>query len=200
MMEETLKQRECFLVREESIRRIPKLIFAVSKACQRESSGVESVMAALPNAIEAKCNLCGFELSGVELLALADFASINEQSIMVKRLRAGRCARESCDSGHYSLSFYNVPQINWSEIFARSRPRENPQPKPEQPSPRLTPKRAIQWRAVMLNSGRIFAIIGFCLLAWVLWRLHTGGSIPILRQPEHFRVEPANEDHPPHNH
>ena len=123
-MEETLKQPECFRDREESIQRLPQLVFAALEACRRWGGDLQRSKAAFPKAIEARCDLCGFVLSGEELLALADIFRVNEESKMLKRLRAGHCARDGCVSTHYHLLFYNVPELSWPAIFAELRPKD----------------------------------------------------------------------------
>jgi hypothetical protein len=196
-MEEMLKQPECFLIREEPISRLSKLVFAASEACRRGSSDPQRSRAALPRALGAQCTRCGFALSGVELLALAQISGANDKSTMLQRLRAGQCAREGCKASHYRLRFYDIQEINWSELLISYRPRDNSQSEVEEARPVPMAKQAIQWRYTVLKLGQVCGVIGFCLLVWVMWRLRTGGSIPILRQPEHFRVAPANVDHPP---
>ena len=185
MTKETLKHPDCFLVREDSIRRLPRLVFAASEACRRKKES----MAALPKALGAQCTVCGFVLSGEELLALAEISSANKESAMLQRLRHGRCARESCKATHYRLQFYDIPEISWSALLAESRPSEASKPPPE-PETRPAPGR----RAILRKVQKISAGVGVCLLVWMWWQWRTGGRIPILREPEHFRVAPGNLD------
>jgi hypothetical protein len=192
-MEEILQQRECFRDREESIRRLPQLVFAAFEACRRRGGDLQLSKAAFPKAIGAKCNLCGFVLSGEELLALADVFGANEESTMLKRLRAGHCAREGCAATHYHLLFYNTPELSWPAILAKSRPTEAENPQPEsEPVIATAPAR----RNILPKVARVGAVIGICLLLWLWWQWRTGGRIPILREPEHFRVTPSNVDPP----
>jgi hypothetical protein len=184
-MQETLS--ECFLVREDSIRRLPKLVFAASEACRRASGDLPRSNAALSKAIRAQCTLCGFALSGEELLALAEITGANENSTMLQQLRAGHCAREGCAASRYRLQFYDTPEISWAVVLAELRPSEAPQPQP-QPAQKLT----FGQRLALRRFGQIVAAIVICLLAWMWWQWHTGGRIPYLREPEHFRVTPAN--------
>jgi hypothetical protein len=190
-MEEALKQPECFLVREEPIRRVPKLIFAASAACRRASGDPQSSRTALPRAIGAQCTLCGFVLSGEELLALAEIARANEKSAMLQRLRDGKCARQDCKASHYRLQFYNTPEINWSTLLAEFRPKETSQLQSEPASAPALPRRNI-----LPKLARIAAVLGLLLFAWLWWQWYTGGTIPILRQPEHFRVEHGEDRKP----
>ena len=185
MIEETLKQPECFLVREESIRRLPKLVFAASEACRRRNGS----MTALPKAIGAQCTACGFVLSGEELLALAEISRANEESTMLQRLRDGHCAREGCGASHYRLQFFETPEISWSALLAESRASEvaKPQSEPTQQPTFGSP-------AVLRKVWKIGVAVGVCLLAWMWWQWHTGGRIPILREPEHFKVTPGGVD------
>lgn len=188
-MEETFKQAECFLVREDSIRRLPKLVFAASEACRRGSGDLQWSREVLCRAIRAQCTLCGFVLSGEELLALAEITGANEKSTMVQQLRAGHCAREGCAASHYRLQFYDTPEISWAAVLAECRPSEAPQ-LPSKPVAKPAPERRVARR----RFGQILAAIGLCLLAWMWWQWRTGGRIPYLREPEHFRVTPGNVD------
>jgi len=199
MMEETPKPSECFLVREEPIGRLPKLVFAASEACRRGSNDPQKSKAALSKAMGAQCTLCGFVLSGAELLAMADIAGGNEKSAMLQRLRAGQCARENCSASHYRLKFFDTPEIGWAGLFAQVRPQEKPRTEPEQSEVEPVAKPAASQRSALHSLGRVCAVAAFCLFAWVWWRFRTGGTIPILREPEHFRVTPATVD-PPHFH
>jgi len=188
-MEETLKQPECFRDREESIQRLPQLVFAALEACRRWGGDLQRSKAAFPKAIEARCDLCGFVLSGEELLALADIFRVNEESKMLKRLRAGHCARDGCVSTHYHLLFYNVPELSWPAIFAELRPKETPKSESEPVLKKVPP-----WRIALPTFGRMGAFIGICLLMWLWWQWRSGGRIPILREPEHFRVTHSDVD------
>lgn len=184
-MKDPLKVPECFLIREEPIRRLPRLVFAVSEACRRHGDAQPNI-AALPDAIGAKCVLCGFALSGEELLALAGISNANEESAMLKRLRAGQCARVGCDASHYRLFFYAIPQINWPMLLSDSRPREDLRPE-SVPGQNRTAGR----RIVLLKFAQIGGVIAVGFAAWLWWQWHSGGRIPFGRQPEHFHVTPG---------
>jgi hypothetical protein len=192
-MEETFKQSECFLVREDLIRRLPKLVFAACEACRRESGDLQWSRVALSRALRAQCTLCGFVLCGEELLALAEITAANEKSTMLQQLRAGHCAREGCAASHYRLQFYDTPEISWAAVLAECRPSEAPQPQ-SQPAPKPAPERRIALR----RFGQILAAAGIFLLAWMWWQWHTGGRIPYLREPEHFRVTHSNVEDSAH--
>jgi hypothetical protein len=192
MMEETLKQPECFLVREEPIRRLPKLVFAASEACRRGGGDPQRSRDVLRRAIGAQCTLCGFVLSGEELLVLSEIAGANEKSTMLQRLRDGHCAREDCKASHYCLHFYNTPEISWSTLLAEFRPKETSQSQPEP-----APVRSLPTRKTLRMLVRIAAVVSLPLIMWLWWQWYTGGRIPILREPEHFRVE-HGEDRPMH--
>ena len=82
----------------------------------------------------------------------------NEQSTLVKRLRAGHCARETCPASHYRLLFYDTPQINWSTLLAKAVPKPcrslSPRLDPD-PAPVLKPAPA-RW----IPSLRLAKIAG----------------------------------------
>jgi len=188
-MEEQLTEAICYLEREEPVRRLPQLVFAASEAFHRAGGNAKLAAAVLPKALRARCSTCGFELSGEELLALADISGANEKSAMVKRLRAGHCAREECSSSYYHLFLYDTPQLKWATLFAAARPKATPQP-PVEPLPVTRPKR----RLPLETLGRIGAVAMVCLLTWMWHQYHYGGRIPFLREPEHFRITPAQSE------
>ena len=183
---ESLKEQGCFLIREEPIRKLPRLVFAVSEAWRRAGGDLESHRAAWSKTLAAKCANCDFVLSGEELLALAGVASANEDSALLKRLRAGQCARERCPSSHYRLLFYDTPELSWSTLLAEWRP-------PETPEPQSVPiqQKAARRRIPLAKFAQIGGVIGVCLLGWMWWQWRSGGRIPFLREPEHFHVTPG---------
>jgi len=186
-MPETAHQPTCYLDRESPIRRLPQLAFAASQAWRRGGGEAQLGKGALARAIAAKCSLCGFNLSGEELLVLSEIAGANEKSAMLKRLRDGHCACDGCPPTHYHLLLFDLPPVSWEFLLAEYRAKETSQSQPPmEPVPeRIRPAR----KQISLQTlGRIAAIAGFCLLAWAWWRVHNGETIPIIRQPEHFRV------------
>jgi hypothetical protein len=191
-MEESLKQPRCSLDREESIGRLPHVVFAASEAWRRGIGVVQPDIADLPKALGAKCPICGFTLSGEELLALAALGDANKDSVMLKRLRAGKCARENCRSSHYHLFFYDLPPLGWSLLFSAAGREEAPK---SQQAPAKLPARRFPRR----KFGKVVAAFGICLAVWGWWQWRSGGRIPYLREPEHFQVTPSAigeaEDH-----
>lgn len=188
---ESSKESGCFLVREEPIQRLPRFVFAVAEAWRRAGGDLESHRSIWSRALAAKCANCDFALSGEELLALAGISSGNEDSVQLKRLRSGQCAREDCPSSHYRLLFYDTPELSWSTLLAECHPSETPEPQSE-PVQRNAPGRRIAPRKIALvKFAQIGAAIGLCLLGWMWWQWHSGGKIPFLRQPEHFQIAPG---------
>jgi hypothetical protein len=193
-MQDIANQPTCYLDREESIRRLPQLVFAASEAWRRGGGEAQLGMAAFPKAVGARCSLCSFALSGEELLVLSQFAGANENSAMLRRLRGGQCAREGCDSQHYHLLFYEVPPLSWATLFAESRAKDVAQSELEPtPVPTAAPALPVQRKlwTPSRTQVRITATAVICLLAWMGWRWYNGQTIPLLRQPEHFHVTPG---------
>jgi hypothetical protein len=124
-------------------------------------------------------------------LVLAEIAGANEKSTMLQRLRDGKCARAECKASHYRLQFYNTPEINWSTLLAEFRPKETSPPQLEPAAVRPFPLRKILRRLALIT-----AIVGLPLFAWLWWQWYTGGRIPFLREPEHFRVEQGQDVKP----
>ena len=148
----------------------------------RSTNDLSKARQAYCAAFLAECLACGIQITGEELLDLAIQANAGEPKL--KRLRMGYCARRTCDSRFYQLTCNPAPGVDWAPIFAikdgfASAPEEPCEEPPVNPQP---PKRG--W---IIGAAAGLAI----LLLSVSWQLYTGGSIPFLRQPEKFHVDPA---------
>jgi hypothetical protein len=185
-MEETVNQPACYLDRETPIQRLPQLVFAASQAWKQGGAEAHLGKTAFTRALAAKCSLCGFALSGEELLVLSEIAPANEKSAMLKRLRSGHCACEGCPSRHYRLLFFDLPPVSWEFLLAQYRAKEAPPP-PSQPAEAQV--RFARHPIPLHTLGRIAAVAGICLLTWMWWRWYNGETILLIRQPAHFRVE-----------
>src|SRR5689334_9877433 len=108
-----------FLVREEPIEKLERIVFALSEACKQYGAAQEKKRTALAAALSAECVACGVRVTGDELLALSQLPSALETSGRIKWLRLGCCARGGCDSRSYSLAFQNHPDLDWKELLSK---------------------------------------------------------------------------------
>ena len=179
--------RDKYLIREEPIPRLERIVFALSQAAKRCGDSSPKISAALRVALSARCERCGEHITGDELLVLSGLPAAQEDA-RIKRLRAGRCARRNCRGDLYQLIFQNHPDLDWPKLFAggdETAPLENPEVQSAEPAD--IPNCHSRWRAPV----RVGIVIAAALLLFVLRQLHYGGRIPLIREPEKFRVDPA---------
>ena len=166
---------------QEPIQSLPNFSGLVLHAI-RSTSDVPKARQAYCSAFVAECLACGIQMTGEELLDLAIQA--NAGSSKLKRLRMGYCARRTCDSRFYQLTCNPAPGVNWASIFAiKDGLTSLPEELCEEP-PVEVPSRK---RGLLIGSAAGLVI----LLLSASWQLYTGGSIPFIRQPEKFQVDPA---------
>jgi len=186
--------QELFLVRDESIERLERVVFALSEACREYGATQEKIRGALSAALNAECVGCGLCVTGDELLALAQLPSALETSSRIKWLRLGCCARNGCDSRTYALKFYNHPELNWTELFskmetARAEANASAEAETESQPEFAAPQRRLLQIALAIAIG---------VLLFLIHQKYRGGRIPFVREPEHFRVAPAGPRGEPH--
>jgi hypothetical protein len=143
------------------------------------------------NSISAECVQCGIEVSGSELLALSQ-AAPEDENLKLKRLRLGDCARQGCNSFYYRISFTPCSSLDWPILLTRI---ETDLQRPAEPA-KSSATRMVFRRPAWLPSipRRLWITLGLVFLLLIARQWHRGGRIPLLREPEHFRVDPAPED------
>ena len=166
----------------EPIRALTNFAELVQHAINTAAKPAE-VRPAYAAAFEAECLGCQIRLNGEELLLLADENA--KRTAKLDRLHKGYCARHGCDSRFYRLTCNPAPAVDWRAILAIkdgyvSAPETdltNSENEPPTPSNRK--------RHLLIASAAI-ALLAFLAIAW---QLYTGGTIPLLRQPEQFQVD-----------
>src|SRR5215813_4469651 len=103
MTDQTTKH---FLVREEPVQRLERIVFALTEAARRWETPAQRICDALPLSLAAECVECGLWVTGEELLVLSRLPQTTEGD-RLKRLRAGHCARAECEGDRYRLFFLN---------------------------------------------------------------------------------------------
>src|SRR5215831_3114284 len=167
--------QETYLVSEEPIERLERVVFALAEACRKYGAAQEKTRAALSAGLTAECVVCGLRVTGEELLALAHLPSSLETSGRIKWLRLGCCARNGCDSRAYTLKFHNHPGIDWPEFFSKmdavhteeaAAPETKSESEPE--TPPANRRRALQ----------IALAIAIAILLFMIHQKYRGGRIP----------------------
>jgi len=180
--------QEDFTVREEPLQTLAQFagtLAEVSRACERQQAGTA---AAIRASLLAECTKCGIHVSGDELLAIAESPDTPAPSDKVKRMRLGYCARDGCESFTYRLSFRNHPGLDWRAVFAQMetvRQNRGELTAAEAAAGRVAARKRL-WRSLK-RVAIALAIIGL-LLGMRQW--YVGGRIPLIREPEKFRVDP----------
>lgn len=171
----------------------------LERFCQRLGSSLaesgltpEECEAAWRVGVSAECVQCGIRLYGEELYALSQPPSPAHASPKIGRLRLGDCAREGCNSYYYRLTFYPHAKVDWQKMFDDINAEENSGPE-ERPHP---------WKALIrhahvlgFSNRRLWLALGIIVLLLVARQFYRGGSIPLVREPENFRVgsDPQHE-------
>jgi hypothetical protein len=179
---------EHFLVREEPVPRLERIVFALSEAAARCGECSDKIRSALPLALAADCVGCGMRVTGEELLILSRLPQQHESS-RIKRLRTGHCARAGCECDQYLLLLQNHPDIDWAKLFSAG------DEKKEEPSVSAEAELAVAgaaWCSARRRKAvRIGLLIVATILLFVLRQYYLGGRIPLIREPEKFHVDPA---------
>ena len=137
---------------------------------------------------------CAIQVSGDELYALSQPPSPERATAKIGRMRLGDCARQGCEACYYRLTFQNQPGIDWQTVLSEIEMLRQQRPGPVS-GPTL---HRLPWRGWMLSGLALRLGLALMLIAMLLlarqWR--QGGRIPFLREPEHFRVDPAPQEQP----
>lgn len=134
--------------------------------------------------ISAECVQCGIRVAGEELFNLAQPGDPNDHQ-KIKRLRLGDCARYGCDSCYYRIRFWPVASLDWSSLLS-----EMEAPQEETVASNRAKTSLSTFRTYFfVPSPRMWMALGVLVLLLVIRQWHLGGRIPLLREPEHFRVD-----------
>lgn len=175
---------EVFVSREEQIKRLERVVSALSEAVKRSNAEPDRSISALRTSIVCQCIRCGASVSGDELLELPK-APAKTETARLKRLRKGMCPTDGCESAYCEFVMLKHPDLDWRQVLS---PPENDdarriqQEKEESESARVA-QRLTRWRI-----ARLAILVVVAVLLWIARQYYLGGQIPLLRQPEKFRV------------
>jgi hypothetical protein len=185
---------EPVIVREEHLLKLAPFCQALGEALGGSGLAPDQALGVWRAALTAQCARCGIPISGEELFALSQPPGENP-SPKIRRLRLGDCARPGCDSYFYRLSFRAHPALDWPALLARTEAIRAELERPVSGRSGAAPFAKAVLHAGLTRRAAIALAVLLLLLLARHW--YGGGGIPLLREPEHFRVAPAPaESHP----
>jgi len=138
--------------------------------------------AAVRNAFFAECVKCGSRVTGEELLAAEDAPESEDAGANLKQLRLGHCVHQGCTATHYRLTFHRSIGLDWRAIFERMEKTAAA----KRNAPR-TQSNFINW---LTARWRVAVGVGLLLFILLIRQWYLGGRIPLIHEPEKFRVDP----------
>ena len=192
--------RDTSIFRQEDIRKLEPLCRALAEALERRGLGPEKVLAAWQADVAATCPRCGISVSGAELCALSQPPAAGTASPKIGRLRLGDCARSGCDSYHYQLAFRIHGEVDWTAILSQAdgilQAREHPASSDAAERQVVSCLKRVLWRS--RGARRLWLALAIVLFLMLAREWYLGGRIPLIREPEHFRVDPAPQEEAEH--
>jgi hypothetical protein len=185
---------ESVIIREEHLLKLAPFCQALGEACSRSGLAPDQVLGLWRAALTAQCTQCGIPISGEELFALSQPPGDNP-SPKIRRLRLGDCARPGCESYFYRLTFRAPPPLGWPDLLARAEAIQGELEQPGSAKP-STADFARHFLRCGLTRRAAIALAALLLLL-LIRQWYAGGRIPLVREPEHFRVAPAPEESHP---
>ena len=177
--------------RREPLTRLRIFSSAVREHLQAGGFSPDQIFAIFDSSITAECTQCRIQVSGKELFEVGSDPVVGQHAgPKIARMRLGDCARQGCDSMYYNLTLQPYPRVDWPAIIAQAATREFEESgvvtvksaRSRLPRIHITPK-----------TARTMAVaVGAVLVLFVARQYYYGGRIPLLREPEHFRVDQAS--------
>ena len=174
-------EQQTILTRHERLGRLGELCQAIATSLQRAGLSSDLVFLSFRDLMSAECAQCGTRVPGEELYVLTQPSDGKDLSVNLRRLRLGFCAQSSCQSFHCQLTFRSGEKIDWTARLALA-------DRIVQDLEESRAGRGKRWRLALIRP--IAIAVGALLLLLLLRQLYVGGRIPLLREPEKFRVDP----------
>jgi hypothetical protein len=181
------------IIRQQALGALPALCRALVEALTRGGLSPEHAASVWRAEVAATCARCGITVTGAELLALSQPPAAETASAKTGRLRLGDCARSGCNSYHYLLSFKAHGQVNWQDFLSQADGIMQGEQYPSAASSSQLEKVAQLARRFLTSptARRLWLGLAAVMLLMLAKQWYRGGTIPLIRQPEHFRVAPA---------
>jgi len=136
---------------------------------------------AAEESLSGECVQCSIRVSGTDLLKSGIPEEVDPK---LERLRSGYCARNGCDSNFYRVNCAPHPLLDWPKLLHRE--REITQTKVEEQKVEVDLARTARRHRNLLRTA---TVIGVLFLVIILRQIYVGGTIPLLREPEEFKVD-----------
>jgi hypothetical protein len=175
------------LTRPETLSRLPAFGAALADAVKDCGLAEDERQPMLRASVSAQCSQCGITVTGEELVALTAPSAAGEMNPKLERLREGYCARDGCASYHYQLQFKPYPGVDWGRLLATAEakmPQHGATGAAERESEAAAKRRERRQVATRVLLG-----LGIILLLLLIRQWYVGGTVPLIREPEHFQVD-----------
>jgi cytochrome P450 len=180
------------LIHQQHLLKLEPLCRSIAEALMDAGWTQERVHDAFLTSVSAECISCGISVSGEELYALAQPPSADHAHVKIGRLRMGDCARERCDSYYYRITFKAFPGADWARLVSQFEKGE-PQRKQAGVAGNQR-KRLMKYVRNLRAPAHVWITVAALVLVLVVRQWYVGGRIPLLREPEHFKVDTAAEE------
>jgi len=176
---------ETIVSRQEHLQRLGDFLRALARSVPAIPSGLGGATDAWKSAIAGECVQCGVHVSGQELLATVGIGQTEARPQKLTRLSQGYCARNGCTSYYYRLTFKSVPGLNWDDVLSLTATAGRGTAPSDVPEHRPRLAWTVNWQRL---SGILLLLLAAVTLV-LIHQWHVGGSIPWIREPEHFQVD-----------
>jgi hypothetical protein len=180
------------IIRQEHLQELNRLAARLNGRIRESGGDADPLRAAIRATFSAECVQCGLQVSAAEFLTMVETDDSSTLRPKLERLRQGYCGRQGCNSYYYRFVLQTHSALNWMSLFQDSAAEPDPVPEPEDSMQRLPDPRA-GWLRASRRSAMIVGAIGLVLFARHWQR---GGTIPWIREPEHFEVDVIVPDGP----
>ena len=188
------------IVRQQALPKLQPLCRALAEALKRRGLGPEKALAFWRADVAAECARCGSSVSGDELFALSQPPAAEQASARIGRLRLGDCARSGCGSYHYQLAFKMQGQVDWADLLLQAEAirQEQEHPAGNDRAQRRVGSSLARRLWTSRRARRLWIALVAVLLLMIIRQWHLGGRIPLIREPEHFRVDSSPQEEAAH--
>lgn len=176
------------VARQEHLQKLGSFCQSLHEALAKAGLSPEQILGVFRTGLEGECVVCGGRVSGEELFALSQPPSADRASAKVGRLRRGDCACKGCNSFYYRLSFCTDRGVDWTQIFSEADAIQREKTERATSRDSTTPP----WTVVLMMQVPRYVWVGLGAFMLLLFLRHwyIGGSIPLVRAPEQFQVDP----------
>lgn len=159
-------------------------------AALQSTVGGAQLLPVLRAGVHAHCPQCQLRLFGEDVLALTGNEAPDPQvSAKLHRLAQGFCGRQGCEALFYEFQFDPVESVDWEKVLAQVEATGGPQAT----ETAVAEQELAARKAAAKRRTRLRVAVGVALVVLLLAIRHvmTGGTIPFVREAQHFTADPA---------